>query len=273
MPDNGPSINRQTNNNPTSASWPVSRACARSCLWTARCKSPAAPSAAGSRSTACTGGLGRRRGAGGGEGGGLRGAGGPRPGKRGKCFFGVFPRAQHTPSHMAPLLTTHLCDLEAGYGVIWLPNFGGASPGFQPRTSCMRVRSRSHYAIGAAPWGKCVNEISIGFYIFLLQSCLLDQILRSSVKNSSFWRSLEDFSTISTFFTSRKDPSGYFECCAPCLLLLLCVIFPPDRTKSTFYVLLPIILEKTLFICSPFLPPFPRPNPAPPLPLPPPSSP
>ncbi len=28
---------------------------------------------------------------------------------------------------------------------------GGAAPGFEPGTSCMRVRSRSHYATGAAP--------------------------------------------------------------------------------------------------------------------------
>ncbi len=36
---------------------------------------------------------------------------------------------------------THLCDLEAGYGGVWAPNFGGAAPGFKPRTSCLRVRS------------------------------------------------------------------------------------------------------------------------------------
>ncbi len=29
---------------------------------------------------------------------------------------------------------------------------GGAAPGFEPGTSCMRVRSRSHYATGAAPY-------------------------------------------------------------------------------------------------------------------------
>ncbi len=28
---------------------------------------------------------------------------------------------------------------------------GGAAPGFEPGTSCMRVRSRSLYATGAAP--------------------------------------------------------------------------------------------------------------------------
>ncbi len=28
---------------------------------------------------------------------------------------------------------------------------GGAAPGFEPGTSCMRVRSRNHYAAGAAP--------------------------------------------------------------------------------------------------------------------------
>ncbi len=31
----------------------------------------------------------------------------------------------------------HLCDLEAGYGGVWAPNFGGAAPGFEPQTSCM----------------------------------------------------------------------------------------------------------------------------------------
>ena len=29
--------------------------------------------------------------------------------------------------------------LEAGYGGVWAPNFGGAAPGFEPGTSCMRV--------------------------------------------------------------------------------------------------------------------------------------
>ncbi len=46
----------------------------------------------------------------------------------------------------------HLCDLEARYGGVWAPNFGGAAPGFEPRTSCMRVRSRSQYAMGAVPF-------------------------------------------------------------------------------------------------------------------------
>ncbi len=36
---------------------------------------------------------------------------------------------------------TYLCDLEAGYGGVWAPNFGGATPRFEPRTSCLRVRS------------------------------------------------------------------------------------------------------------------------------------
>ncbi len=36
---------------------------------------------------------------------------------------------------------THLCDLEAGYWCVWAPNFGEAAPGFEPRTSCLRVRS------------------------------------------------------------------------------------------------------------------------------------
>ncbi len=59
------------------------------------------------------------------------------------------------PSHMAPFEgegpLTHRCDLEAGYGGVSNPNFGGAAPGFEPRTCCMRVRSCSHYATGAAP--------------------------------------------------------------------------------------------------------------------------
>ncbi len=36
---------------------------------------------------------------------------------------------------------THLCNLEAGYGGVWAPNFGGAAPGIEPGTSCLRVRS------------------------------------------------------------------------------------------------------------------------------------
>ena len=36
---------------------------------------------------------------------------------------------------------THHCDLEAGYGGVWAPNFGGAALGFEPRTSCLRVSS------------------------------------------------------------------------------------------------------------------------------------
>ncbi len=62
---------------------------------------------------------------------------------------------QRTPSHMAPFggkgLLTHLCDPEAGYGGVWAPNFGGAAPGFKPRTSCMRVRSHSHYTTRGRP--------------------------------------------------------------------------------------------------------------------------
>ena len=48
-------------------------------------------------------------------------------------------------------MLTHLSGLEAGYGGVWAPNFGGSAPGVKPRTSCMRVRSRSRYATGAAP--------------------------------------------------------------------------------------------------------------------------
>ena len=45
----------------------------------------------------------------------------------------------------------HFCDLEAGHGGVWAPNFGGAAAGSEPQTSCMRVRSRSHCATGSAP--------------------------------------------------------------------------------------------------------------------------
>ncbi len=50
-------------------------------------------------------------------------------------------------------------------GGVWASNFGGAAPGFEPPTSCMRVRSRSHYATGAAPK---INFISNN--LFLRQS-------------------------------------------------------------------------------------------------------
>ncbi len=63
-----------------------------------------------------------------------------------------------TPSQMAPLEgegpLTHHCDLDAGYGGAWAPNFGWVAPEFEPRTSCTRVRNRSHYTTGAAPRGK-----------------------------------------------------------------------------------------------------------------------
>ncbi len=48
-------------------------------------------------------------------------------------FFGIpGARLSRTSSLLGPL--THLCDLEAGYGGVWAPNFGGAAPGFEPRT-------------------------------------------------------------------------------------------------------------------------------------------
>ncbi len=43
----------------------------------------------------------------------------------------------------------HSLTLGGVWGWIWAPNWpkvGGAAPGFEPRTSCMRVRSASHYA-------------------------------------------------------------------------------------------------------------------------------
>ncbi len=48
----------------------------------------------------------------------------------------------------------HSLTLGGVWGWIWAPNWpkvGGAASGFEPRTSCMRVRSASHYATGAAP--------------------------------------------------------------------------------------------------------------------------
>ncbi len=43
---------------------------------------------------------------------------------------------------------THLCDLEAGYGGVWAPNFGGAAQGFEPGTSLSQ--ECNDYATGAA---------------------------------------------------------------------------------------------------------------------------
>ncbi len=57
---------------------------------------------------------------------------------------------------------THLCDLEAGYGGVGLQTLVGPHRDSNPgRSSCMRVRSRSHYATGAAP--KLTNYIIISF--------------------------------------------------------------------------------------------------------------
>ncbi len=63
--------------------------------------------------------------------------------------FFVIPCARHlllAPSPHGPFLggrgpLKHLCNLEVGYGGDWAPNFGGVAPGFEPRTSCLRVRS------------------------------------------------------------------------------------------------------------------------------------
>ena len=64
-------------------------------------------------------------------------------------FFVILgARLSSTISFLGPLM--HLCDLEAGYGEMG-SKVCGAAPGFEPGTSCMRVRSRNHYATGAAP--------------------------------------------------------------------------------------------------------------------------
>ncbi len=50
----------------------------------------------------------------------------------------------------------HSLTLRGVWGWICAPNWpkvGEAAPGFEPRTSCMRVRSASHYTTGAAPLG------------------------------------------------------------------------------------------------------------------------
>ncbi len=47
---------------------------------------------------------------------------------------------------------------------------GGAAPGFEPGISCMRVRSRSHYATGAAPALSFVVLFFLNFEPTLLPS-------------------------------------------------------------------------------------------------------
>ncbi len=63
-------------------------------------------------------------------------------------FFFVILGARHSACTIPTWLLfggrgplKHLCNLEARYRCVWAPNFGGAAPGFEPRTSCLRVRS------------------------------------------------------------------------------------------------------------------------------------
>ncbi len=65
---------------------------------------------------------------------------------------------------------THLCNLEAGYGGVWAPNFGGAAPGFEPRTSCLRVKSVTiaHCATGAAPKNILVQHFHLNGIVHIL---------------------------------------------------------------------------------------------------------
>ncbi len=64
-----------------------------------------------------------------------------------RIFFFVIPSARHSACTIPtwPLLgrgpLKHLCNLEVGYWGVWAPNFSGAAPGFEPRISCLRVRS------------------------------------------------------------------------------------------------------------------------------------
>ncbi len=74
-------------------------------------------------------------------------------------FFFCFPWGSPEPQSFGPNFAFFrealaLLGLKAGYGDGWAPNWpkvGGTALGFEPRTSCMRVRSASHYATGAAP--------------------------------------------------------------------------------------------------------------------------
>ncbi len=76
------------------------------------------------------------------------------------CFFFLLPVGLSGTTVLRPqllLLQGSPCPswtLGGVWGWICAPNWpkvGGAAPGFEPRTSCMRVRSASHYATEAAP--------------------------------------------------------------------------------------------------------------------------
>ncbi len=70
-------------------------------------------------------------------------------------FFSASSGALRNHSPLAPTLPSSgkplPLDFRRVWGWIWAPNWpkvGGAAPGFEPRTSCMRVGSTSHYATG-----------------------------------------------------------------------------------------------------------------------------
>ena len=65
-------------------------------------------------------------------------------------FFGNKDIARANGAFTIKALSVHNT-LGGVWGWIWSPSWpkvGGAAPGFEPRTSCIRVRSASHYATG-----------------------------------------------------------------------------------------------------------------------------
>ncbi len=113
---------------------------------------------------------------------------------------------------------THLCDLEAGYGGVWAPNFGGVAPGFEPRTSCLRVRS-----VSITLRGPPLNEL-LKFYFrsWKYKKSIIPPLLsrRSShealpqmvARHDSKLRKLQEaFYGYEVFFFSRKKNSKEFS--------------------------------------------------------------
>ena len=130
--------------------------------------------------------------------------------------FWVLSFQRTTPSHMVPFKgrpLTLLCDLEAGYGSVWTPIFGGAAPGFEPRTSCMRVRSRSHHTTGPAP-----HSFIIALLILNIspehgcQQTLVLQLLY--IKELSVYFCSVSVQTIQTSLLARKMKQHLYICCA-----------------------------------------------------------